>query len=677
MARREPRGTQEGTRGERLTMARGAARVAALVAAVSACNPPGDKAVSPPPKGTHVATPPVADAGVVLPPPAQLAALPGTAWITPAQPFRLPRRANAIAIDGDTLVVAGYHGWIARIDLHTGAVLHEHFNDELSFFGLLQLDSREWVAVGTELDHGFAVTFDAETLTATPVPLATKPVRDSAYHAGAARMPDGSVVLGLPGLPLATYDPVTWQVRQQIDPNLDWTSVAVRDDHVIGIKTSSTEFDLASGTSHEIGYGHVIAGGPYVATVGYGTSVTVLDATWQHVVELPGAKGGAAFDPEAKRLVMVSEGAAVIHDLPSGRELARYALGHAAEQSSVEMAMNGHYVVVLADTMLRVVDLRTGIVSPEGEAPFGSILGLQIAPDGTMLVEHLGMSRFADGKLVAALGEHVRWLDGPRGEVNRVGMLTEDEPPTATLRATDTGKQLGQWTVPQSAYAGSFGSDGTVVIEGAEDFGIDKHIPQRLLRAAGKKLVPIVSLASEVMVDAIDVDTGIAMIELNGTVRALGLRDGKPKGPAIPSPACDYATVSIERRGTWVLVYQERDAFLVEYKTGRVVATLHTDHMINDAAFLPGHRELLLVIGSQLASWIPAAGELQTIEMGFPATLGISADAKWLALGYGTGQVSLGDLATVRAAMTPAHVAPATVPAKCPGGDPFTIAPDE
>ena len=39
----------------------------------------------------------------------------------------------------------------------------------------------------------------------------------------------------------------------------------IRDDHVIGIKTSATEFDLASGTSHEIGYGHVIAAGPYVA----------------------------------------------------------------------------------------------------------------------------------------------------------------------------------------------------------------------------------------------------------------------------------------------------------------------------------------------------------------------------------------------------------------------------
>ncbi|MGE5181288.1 MAG: hypothetical protein ACM31C_04475 [Acidobacteriota bacterium] len=613
------------------------------------------------------------------PRPPGLAAIPGLLWITEPQPYRLPHYAAAMAADGDTLVVAGAHGWIARVALPDVRVVREGRAGRARLTDLLRLDAGHWLATGTDRGHAVAFVVDGDTLAAHPVAL---PVHAGAASYGAThamRATDGIAIVG-PGLPLAIYDPATWRVMTTLDPRIGWSRTASggrrlfaqHEGEVVG-------FDLA--TARPVTHQPWIEAAAGSLTVvrrftGHGSGAEVRDGDRVRFA-VPAPVDTVHLDEDGKRLFVFGGTALRVYDVATARLTGRFDLGPSASGSWPALVVVGQRVVIESHASLRVVDLAAGQVTPAGAPPYG-LVG-QLVTDGVdVLAVGDRLWRFRGGALVAARDDRAyKPFTLARGELRRFATLEEDERDVtfATLRSLAGVSALRRWKLPQDALPGWLGRNGELVV----DLRADGGKPAAIAIASGGDFAKVVTYNNDAIVDDVDVDGGYALLDLHGEVHVVRLPDGVHDTPPLRMPGCaTLGKAMLEPGGGRALTFDDDVMIAWDRARGRPIAAVRVPGEIGNAVFVPGSDEILFDYGEDvLAAWTPRRGDVRAIALGEAFGEEVSPDGQRLALGFADGRIALAELGPLRAAMKPVAVTRADAPASCPGPDPFTIPADQ
>lgn len=606
-------------------------------------------------------------------------AVPGTIWSTPAQLWRTSSVSYAMTVDGDNLMLGGANGWIGRFDLITGRMLQEHEYGKLYVGELIKLRDGRWLAVGTEDLVTTARVIDLTTHETTTVPLGT--VKGDYTNPGAVMLDDGGIVITGPGLPLAVYDPATWTIREVLSSELSWSEPVASGSTVIAIrKAHAHRFEVGSTTTKDLGIASGAAiHGTHIATRVYESGkwfAHLLDETTAKTQRLPDETFSFAFDAEGKRFALVSNGVVIVRAVPGAKVIGRFDLGDAARDSAT-LVFDRERIIVKASSVIRVIDLASSAVSPAGEPPIGLVEQLTVDNQGTVLGIGRGLAwRFTEGKLTASskYGDQTV-LVSPPGELRRYAtMRAKDDTSIINVHAVSGGRQLRSWTSPQDALTGWLGTDGTIAL----DAMLSMTQPSRLLRSQGDEIVEVIAYNSQANVSHVDVDRGIALLDWQGTIHMIALKDGKHAPHTLRVPRCEsYPTVTTQTDGRRIAVYDTNDVIIYNSSTGEVVGSGHFPGFVSQVSFLPGGTEILVGVEHDLMLWNLATKEFKAFAIPTWQLATLSPDASKLALAFGDGRIALVDVAEMRAAMRPIAVPHAVVPATCPEPDPFEVPADE
>ncbi len=610
--------------------------------------------------------------------------VPGTLWVTPAQPWRASQQPAHIAAAGDTAMLSSEGGWIARFDLARGVAARERRLAGLAIYQVLALPGGGWLLVGRRDGRVVAATLDEATLEPTVVVTGGELAQpdEPLQRASRAVVLDEGIALAVEGLPLAIYDPATWQVRRVVDPAVDWRWAAGggKTLHAVGAG-GLVRFDLATGASANLGTPKYRDGGSagHVVTRSIENGRWVFDAVGPAKTSRIAADGwSAAVDPVRDRIA-VHEGATIhVHALAGGARTGSYELGESGHGYLSAMAFAGERLIVAVEGIVRVIDLATGAVTPAGDPPYGTGQ-LAVTAAGEVLVVGMHALRFADGKLVASarIGFDEPAIGDPY-QAARYALVRKPEARRVEVFELGAPAPIHAWETPEDKARGVWlGRAGRAVIE-TTGF----RAQRALFLGAGALLEPITPIKFESFVDDVDVDGGHALINVEATVHVVRLRDAAALH-ALPMPGCEeFGTGRLERGGDRLLLNDGLGNVAVYRRsTGERLAAASIDETIGDAiAFVPGRDEILIAARDALVLWDPPAGTLRRLGGldGLDAAA-VSPDARRVALAFHDGRIALADLDVLRAAMTPDRAAamPEEVArAACPSGDPFALDPD-
>jgi hypothetical protein len=600
--------------------------------------------------------------------------LPGLLWITPAQPWHLPLEPLAIAPDGASVVVGGRHGWIARMDLMTGLVTRERWIGAVTFGDLVKLRDGRWLAMGS--DEGRVAAFALDPTTFEPKPIVLGAVADSrGFSVGAAVLGDGDVVIAARGLPLATYDSTTWKLKKILHPEIGWDRPQVVGNVLYASRSSFVyRFDLATGKYDEIGTSSFVmaSAGPIAARANERDKYFI--ALWQgDNRELIPSTVSATFaiDPAGKRLAIIELGVLRIVELPGKRVVSQFELGPSGRLSSL-LKFDGDHLIVATSTVVRRIDLAAKTISPGGTPPVGALTQLGVRSDGAVLAHGAQLWRLVDGKVTATAPIDGPALEATPGELVRYATLdhTDFDRARLVLRSVDSRAATRTWQLAQPAYLGWLASDGRIALYGL----VGGQEPSRILRTDGDHLLPIVSINDEANVRDIDLDAGLALVSLRGTVHVLRLADVKMLPATLRIPRCQmWGGAALERGGDRAVTYYGGDAIAWNRTTGEVLGSLHVDS-IDQISFVPGHDELVVIVGeTNLMLWSPRAKEQRSLALQAEHVAAVSPDGRRVALGFASGRVALLDLAVLHDELPVAAATPARVPVACGKGDPLSL----
>ena len=607
------------------------------------------------------------------PKPPGLAPIPGLLWISDAQPMRVPHFMSALAADGDALVAVGGHGWIARISLADAHVIREARIGRGALDGVLRIDAGHWLVTGTDHERAVAWVVD-QAFAATPIALPVQGTGETFATTRAVRTPAGIAIVG-PGLPLALYDPATWRVRTTLDRRLSWTRAVTDGKQLVAQRDGETlGFDLATGQPLPASWFEAAAGTITVRTqyTAKGQKAEVRDGTRVRF-EVPAPITTLRLDDDGTRLFVFGGTALRVYDVASGKLAARYELGESARGAYPSLVVAGHRVVVPAHAVLRVVDLDTGAITPEGAPPYGTVPQLVTAGDDVLAIDR-ALWRLRGGALVET--REVR--DGepftlPRGELRRFATadVAPDGKTFVTLRAG--ASVVHRWPLDGHANGGWLGESRDFVV----DVISNDLKPSAITRTEGDELAAVVPHTDESVLDDVDVDSWVGLLDQHGEVHVVHLKNGGHATPALRIPGCDtLGKAMLEPGGKRAATVGGDSLVLWDRDTATPIATLRAPDWIGQVIFLPGTDDVLLDYGEDvLAVWSPRAGTMRAIALGRGYAEDISADGTRLALGFVDGRVALVDLRALVAAMKPVAVGRADVPEACPGPDPFEVAP--
>ena len=603
--------------------------------------------------------------------------VPGTLWMTPAQPWRAGLVPRWLLADGDAALLVGLGGVLVRFDLTRGQPVRERVLTELDVEELVKLPGGGWLAVGRKDKHAVAAAIDPATLEAkvvvTGIDGKVSPdglVFTYAHGNGAAVLDEG-VAIGGQGLPLAIYDPVTWQVRRIVDPAIGWSRPAGVGKTLYAYgKDGLRRFDLATGQSAKVGTATY-----YLATATHLVTRSLEKGRWVFDVEgdgrrtrLPVGAYEAALDVAGGRLAVRDRAAIRVYALAGGTLVGTHQLGDAGYGGADAMAFDGDRLVVSISSVVRVIDLKTGAITPAGEPPYGPGEQLAVGADGA--VQQLGthVVRIVDGKVVSSARlESDQLVAGGPHEVARHGAIRKSDAKVVELFAAGAPSPVGSWTLDDDVSNAWLGGAGDMVID---TIGVEAQ--HALYRGSGRRLEKLVPLHFDATVHDVDVDGGTALVGMKTTAHLLRLRDATLHH-ALPYPNCaEYPTAVLERGGDRVLLQDEGALAVYRRTTGALVGAAHVAEA-GAVAFVRGHDELLIAGARALRLWNPATGELRAHPVeGTVLDVQVSADARRAALGFGDGRIALVDLEVLRAAMTPGRAEAAKAP-PCESADPLEI----
>jgi hypothetical protein len=554
---------------------------------------------------------------------------------------------------------------------------------DFALHALRKLADGRWLATG-QIGGGFAAaTLDPATL--APMLL---PVRGRMSALGAtmvtAQLADGRVVLGGPGIPLAAYDPHTWRPGLAIANASGYPSVIVDSDAVIITSLGkATRYPLAPelGADDEPVELKTLHGTPAAAAHGVlvirtwsgnhrAVAVRRADGT---ELDLPGPVDAVALSGDAARVATLTRGELRVVRIADNTEIAAIALGDGARASPASIALDGDRAIVAAGTVLRVVDLAHRTASPDLGPPYGYPRALAVGDDGAITA--LGMRAWRFDATTGAvhtgpdLGERTA-IDSPAGVVERYADLADGDPATLIVHDAATGSAARTYDLAAAADSAWLAADGEVAVA-------ERTSPSSLWRSAHGELQNVLSYGDNVFVDDVDSTTGFALLAVGGEANVIRLAD-QHAVMGLPFPSCDtLGNAALERGGRRAYTLSDPDIYVWDRVSGDLVASLHLpDAPWNaSAAFVPGHDELLVERGLELALWQLRTGELRTIAVGSAFVFAVSPSGKRAALVLADGRTALVDLDVVRERVPATAASPPPEPKLCLGGDPIVQPP--
>jgi len=596
--------------------------------------------------------------------------IPGLLWQTPAQPWRMTHAPTALAVDGDAAIVGGPQGWLAKVDLATGATVRERRVGGSTFYDLARMRDGRWVIVGNDLGVTHAYVVDRELAT-TEITLGAVPDR-SPNHAGVAVMADGGVVIAGTGLPLAIYDPQTWKIRRILASEIGWNRPRISG-ATLGITLGSNawKFDLATGEREELGPAATVQATAHRVALRVYDEGRWYAEVWEggeRLARLPDPVEAIALDGD--RLITTAGAHLHVYAIP---ELATPAitidLGAEAKHGILGLFVDGDRVLVSYGSLLRVVDLPAKRATPIGDPPWTSPEQLVVDDTGTvMAIARSQVWWLANGRVTggAATDAKVGWA--APGDATRFVTRTDA---AITLR-TRTG-QRGRWELADEVLHAWVGAADDVYLE-----TLFTHArPSALVHLAkGGAIAPVVEYTAEGDVGAIGDRS--AVIRGGGSLFVVDLQTGRRDPRAFAAPACaELASIAIERRGGSRLVAYDHTGLVVWNRTtGAATAVDVPSEIIGESVDFVGTRdELVLGTSEGLALVEPAARRIRTLALPDLAMLAISPDGARLAIAFGNGRIALVDVAALRAALPVKDLAGRAPPARCKAPDVFAVKP--
>jgi len=608
--------------------------------------------------------------------------VPGTLWVTPAQPWRANMVPRRIIAGGDAALLGRYDGVIVRFDLAQGKPVRERVLTELSIEELVELPGGGWLAVGRKDKHTVAATIDPVTLEAKVVvsgidgKVSPDGLVFTYAHGGGAAVLDEGVAIAGQGLPLAIYDPRTWKVRRIVDPAIGWSRPAGAGQTLYAYgKGGLRRFDLATGQSVNAGTATY-----YLATATHLVTRSLEKGRWVLDVEsggkktrLPTGAYEAALDVAGGRLAVRDRAAIRVYALDGTKLVGTHDLGESGYGVASVMAFDGNRLVASTSSVVRVIDLATGAITPGGEPPYHSGEQLAVSADG--IVQQLGthVVRIVDGKVASSARlESDRLIAGGPHEVARHGVIRKSSTNIVELFAAGAPAPVGSWRLDGDVGSAWLGGSGDVVMDTT---GI--HAQHALYRGSGRRLEKLVPLHLEATVHDVDVDAGVALIGMKTTAHLVRLRDATALH-ALPHANCaEYPTAVLERGGDRVYLQDEHDIVVYRRTTGALVGAARIAGA-GVVAFVRGHDELLIGGAKALHLWNPRTGELRTQSIAWSVEdVQVSPDARRAALSFGEGRIALVDLEVLRAAMTPGRATGHLHQPSCESADPLDVEPTE
>ncbi len=587
--------------------------------------------------------------------------VPGTLWVTPAQPWRVRLPPRTLAVAGGTAMLSDGGGWIARFDLARGVVVRERDLAGFAIDQLLALPGGRWLLVGVQGRRAVAATIDPATLEPTVVVTAREDARPPAGRSmsGAVVLDEG-IAIAAEGLPLAIYDLATWDVRRVVDPAIGWARAGGGGRTLYAVAVGEgrggfLRFDLATGASEEPTSSlHAQATARYLATWEHDRGKRSLTVEGRgRKVRISQDEVGAVLDDARDRIAVRERTKVHVHALPGGERVASYDLGESGHSEGYPLAFDGDRLVVVVSAMVRVIDLRTGAITPAGAPPYTA--GRLAVNDGGE-VQCLGTHalRVVGGEIRAsALVGSAAVAAGDPHQVARYGVFRSSGAGKVSVLSLGSRTPARAWRFEGPVDDVWLGRDGAAVIQMS---GGGEH---RLLRGTADELEELVPIRSEAWVQDVDVDSGYASVSILYT--AYLLRLGARLGDATiahhrPNPGCaSTASGKLERRGDRWIVHDGPEVALYRRSTGALVGTASIEEAGRGVIrFVPGRDEILFVGTGALALWDPAAGTLRRLGgIAGLAEAQVSPDARRVALSFFDGRLALAELDALRAAMTP------------------------
>jgi hypothetical protein len=616
----------------------------------------------------------------VLPPPQVPAPAPssGLAWITPEQPFQLHTATTSAVFDGAALVLAGRHGWVARFDPATGSIVQERRIGDLAIQHLLALRDGRWFVVGASKGRVVAFTLDQRTFEPTEVKL--KPTREDIPFVSAAVLDDGRVALGGYGFPLALYDPKTWAVDKVLDTIPGWAQLQVRGGKLFAERRFETHrFDPVTGEDHKLAEGYKMAASAKSIAIGrYNPvdkwSIEVISGESKHSIRVSGHVQSHTLDRAGNRLAAIVDTKLEIRDATSGNLEHAIELGARAWLPGVLMFdAEGTRLVVTNGSTVRVVDVATGAISRAGGPPEGGVKYLAVANDGTVLAQGVQQHQLVAGKITATAPGDWRLFRAAAGEVTRYATSVEkgnigSMQVRVTLHALGQTGAIRTWQLTQQPTSAWLASDGNVAIEARGD----GTLPHQLLRSEGERLLPIITLNENAVVYDIDLDTGFALVGIDGALHTVRVADAKAQLHLLQLPQCNRdGDAELERRGVRVVAYHETEVLVWDRTTGAMRGAARFGARVTQVIPVRNRDEVIVVAGRHMSLWSVDSGVVRTLETPSDHVVALSPDTRKLAIAHASGRIALYELAALRAALPTSRVDKIKPPKPCESRDPF------
>ncbi len=597
--------------------------------------------------------------------PTPAGALPGLAWITPRQPWRMAQQLTALVVDGDSAIVGAGGGWVARVDLVTGVVgAEQHLGADFTVFDLAKLHDGRWIVVGNDGGTTRAVALDGKTLAPTAIHLGLMPDRHQ-IHAGVAVTADGGVVIAGKGLPLAIYDPASWRIRAVLAAEPGWNRPRIVGT-TLAVELASTAyaFDLATGARKALGASSTVtATSARVALKVYDQRVWWAEI-WEHdrhLVRLAEPVDAVTLSDDGKRLAVARGTRVAIYDEPFAETTSTIELGPSVAGGIVGMTLAGDRLVVSTLAILRVVHVKDRRASDPGAPPWGPPIAFGLGRDGTVLDAREGHAWWlANGKVTTelALGTFMPGAIRP-DEVTRI--VGHDR---GTIAVRDRrGKEVGFWRPDKSPIGAWLGAGGDVAV------ATEPGRTAQLLRSVRDRLVDGLGFTGDGDVRDVDPDSGDALVASGGHVWVANVRTGRGWTHPLAVPGCSgTGGATLERDGDRAATFAGRDLALWDRHTGQLLGTTRLPATIDRVVI---DREGVVVVAiPTLAFWRPGSPpRVLTVVDLYTAT----ADGTRVAVAFEDGRVALLDRRAAGAGATPYEVTVPALPAKCPFVDPFDL----
>lgn len=607
-------------------------------------------------------------------------AIAGAIWTTPAKPWRYPGSLSRLVPDGDTALALMSGRQIVRIDLHTGRIVAAHPHATFAPSELRHLQDGRWLVTGTVAGAFAAALVDPGTLALTMIPIHGHPNANT-REVITGQLADGRVVLGGPGIPFAAYDPHTWVAGPPIAELTGFTRVVVERDSVLVWSSGKlARYTPAGGVGADpqtiAGIPAASAKGVLAARVFRGSGAAAEVATPDgKTLALAAPVDAVALSADGTRVATLGGGVLRVVRVADGTELRRVDLGDMGRVTPAGLVVEDTRVIVTVGAGLRVVELATGAVTPDGGPPYGGLSAVAVANDGriTALGSHawtLGPDGGAVRVGAALVGVSV--VAPPLGEVDRYVVLAKGAPAALELHDVTTGEIAHRTPLEAEASDAYVGPAGELVVA-------ESSTPVSVWHTSHGQLARALWLAEAASVDDADPVAGFALLAVGGIVSVVRLRDAQVV-QSLPVPSCDpYGSALLERGGRRVFTLSDDDLFVWDRVTGDEVASLHEPESAYspEPAFVPGHDEILVAHGPELQLWSLADNTARTVQVGSLFRSALSPDGKRAALVLMDGRTALLDLDVVRTAVPALAVRAAREPPTCGTGDPIGLPPPD